>query len=641
MDDIIQSLVQSPILNALENVEHSTKRFTNDIPDNAPYRTIQKRILEASSGDRSDPGSTLRFNILRHGQLNKMYLKASLFFPFTPLDSGATASFTQSSKSLDTSFFASFFTSASLYVGGKCVETMYPENIMAKAFQSSPSVRDTILYWLKGKMSDYGEDEVGDGAFDLSVGDGGTRLEKYGNFMIPLDFSLFQFSKDALDTTMLQQCYVEVRKRAIRGFQTEVAGATTKCQLICKYFNLEYFFKNQIRNTNFSKETSTLITMDNVAIPQVCEEEITSAEGYIKTEFEIDTFAIPPIIVNGFGGSPNPASIFSPGHNIPDGSVVTLDGVVGMNLAGDFVATVVDSNYFTIPFDATDMYQITQINQTTGHLSLWPGGGGWLDTGDIITLVNVPAPHAGMIGTWTITKLPGNVFTLDGYVHNGLGASHEATGSYQALTPIETFIETFPAFKRCVFDFNTVHDFITEILITFRKKNVSSPDDFYGDVVASPSSDGFLRFTLKCEDTVLFDKFHYEMMVDTLNTSDQYINDVTSSAGGMCVFGPEGNFTRYINTTSLSVDAHVADTFPLRNVPTMYRIPFTMFHGEEFHNGGLNLKTLSNVKLIIEGTDLLDEVISTDSRGLVPHIVLRRRTLSRVDGQTGSISSHF
>jgi len=248
-------------------------------------------------------------------------------------------------------------------------------------------------------------------------------------------------------------------------------------------------------------------------------------------------------------------------------------------------------------------------------------------------------------GTWTATAVGGGNFNLEPpFVDNQVTDAPYSTFpriQYWKRSVVKDDLNSYPEFARCSFDLNTMHGFITEILITFRKKIVSDPDKFYGDVVAAPSKDAFLKFILKSDDTVLFSKSHHEMMIDTLNTSDQHIGDVSSLADCARIFGAEDNGTRYRNTASIPLDLHDNTTLSNRASPTMYRIPLTMFPGEEFQNGGINLNTMTNVKLIIEGPDLLDELTPTDTRGLEPHIVLRRRILSRVDGQTGCISSHF
>lgn len=642
MDKIIQSLSQSPIVHALDNVEHSLKRFTNDIPDNAPYRTLHKRVLEPSSGDVNDPNSLLRFKVLRHGHLNKMYLRASLFFPFTPLKDGATPTFLDSKKTLDSSFFASFFTSASLYIGGKCVETLYPETILLKAIQASPSVRDSILYLLKGRMSDYGEEDIGDGAFDMGMPSVGTRLETHGNFLIPLDFSIFQFAKDSLDTAMLQQCYVDIRKRAVRGFQTEVPGAYTRCKLVCKYFNTEHFFKNELRNANFPKGNTTLLTMDNIAIPQHCVSVIFPPETKDEiTEELISVGSSSNWTMNIFNISSNPTYLYKPDHGIPDGAVVTVENFSGLPIDGTYTATVIDDDQISIDYDSTGQYHVRGISPSTGYLTLYPFQD--LDTGSVVTITDMkPASLVGVEGTWTLTEVATGLYSLDGYVHPpGSDSVSVDLVSYDEIQVTINTIETFPGYKICTFDLNTIQEFVTDIMITFRKKSVTSVDDFYGDVVSVPTPDTFLKFTLMSEDTVLFEKQHYEMLSNALNVSDQYIHDVSTEAELSKSFGPEGIHYAYRDDPSVPLDLHNDASFSSRSVPNMYRIPLTMFHGEEFQNGGINLRTMTNVKLIIEGGNLLDEVDPPDSKGLVPHIVLRHRVISRVDSATGSVRSHF
>ena len=265
MDTTIQSLTQSSIVQTLSEQEHSVKRFVHDLDDNAPYRSHSKIEMPAYSGDLNKPGSTLRFRVDRRGYLNRMYIKARLFFTETPNEIPAVSTgLFLTNKAAGPEFFASWFTSASISIGGKIIETLYPENILLKAYQLKNPVAENVFRGLKGIMTEFSDVEAGEGSFDLND-DGGSALHpKYGNFMIPLDFSCMQFHKDSIDTNFVAPIEIILRKRPIRAWQTITpADAYTRCNLVCNYHNVHTHWRNQIRNTNFSKETSSLITNDS------------------------------------------------------------------------------------------------------------------------------------------------------------------------------------------------------------------------------------------------------------------------------------------------------------------------------------------------------------------------------------------
>ena len=129
MDTTIQSLTQSAIIQSLGvNQEHSVKRFTHDIHDNAPYRSFSKSTTTPYVGsDRAE--STLRFRVERKGYLNKIALRAVVHY------SHASDKTFKTGKAPGPEFFASFFTSASIYIGGNLIETLYPESILFKAWR--------------------------------------------------------------------------------------------------------------------------------------------------------------------------------------------------------------------------------------------------------------------------------------------------------------------------------------------------------------------------------------------------------------------------------------------------------------------------------------------------------------------------
>jgi hypothetical protein len=264
-------------------------------------------------------------------------------------------------------------------------------------------------------------------------------------------------------------------------------------------------------------------------------------------------------------------------------------------------------------------------------------------TGTVITIEALPgwpASFNGAIGTWTLTKQAGNdAYTLDGYV-----APEE---TYVPVTDVllktgeQVVTEKIPEHARCTFDLNFGFGFITEILISFIKESVNDPNEFVGDIVSTPAKDGFMKFKLMVEDRIIYEKSHWEMLSEMVNVSNLDIQDVTKQSYGLKVFSADVDNTHIQDSVDLPPDLHDSNSLTLKHEAFMYRIPMTLFSGEEFQNGGLNISQLTNVKLIIEGTELLDEITPSDQRGLVPQVVLRRRNLNRVDGKTGSIHSTF
>ena len=479
MDTTIQSLTQSGIVQTLgENQEHSVKRFTHDIPDNAPYRSFNKITVKPFIGN-SSPDSTLRFRIQRSGYLNKMTLRLVVDTTTAPEKDN------EGEKVSGAEFFASVFTSASIYIGGNLIETLYPENILFKSFQLKNPTADHVIRGLKGVGSALLSGALGDSDIDLSFDVSPDVPSKYV-FEIPLDFSCMQFYKDALDTNFLQGVEIEVKKRAMRVRQTSINAKTTG-ELVCRYHNVHHHLRNQIRNTNFSKETTTLLTT---------------------------------------------------------------------------------SNYLLV--DSGVKEQIAEV-----------------------------APSGTNLG--------------------------------------------YSAHGRTTFNLNNLDLFVSDILITFRKINQTPVvEAYFGDVVSSPSSKGFMKFILMANGRVIFEKFHYEMTRQHMNRSSFHIGDHCVEAQATKIIGHTdsqlGNNSLMSDTTELDILDQNSSFYIHRSAPSMYRIPLSLFSSDEFLCGGLNLKSLSNVKLIIEGEGLLPEVLETDHKGLVPQIVFRHKKLLRVDTKTGTFS---
>jgi len=195
-----------------------------------------------------------------------------------------------------------------------------------------------------------------------------------------------------------------------------------------------------------------------------------------------------------------------------------------------------------------------------------------------------------------------------------------------------------PGFHRHVYNLD-LDLFATDILITFRKLTVISPNKYTAEVYTSPSSEdeAYLKFILKANGKVLFEKNHWEMHREE-NVSSHDIQDQVNMHQGTRVY-------RHVSSSVTEallggVYQHDGDgaSSEYRVVPCMYRIPMSMFGTDEFLNGGLDFKSLKNVELVIEGEALNIETATVDHNGLTPQIVIRHKTLLRVDGKNGSVS---
>lgn len=475
MDPVIQGLTQSPIVQKLSETEHHLKRFTHDIPDNAPLRSFSKREVEPYMGN-DHPNSTNRFKIARNGYLNRMYLKVDLRTEttFSKPISQIQNSLGDYLSARGPEFFANFFNSASLVIGGKTVETLYPENVLHSVFQSDGSVGEHLMLGLRGHQVS---------SNDLGLGN--TRLPTsfhadYG-FFIPLDFSIMKFYKDALDTNFLNNMEIIFEKREMLTYQDVAAFPnrnTTKVSLVCMYHNVHNHFKNQIRNTNFKKESTTLLTNNN--------------------------------------------------------------------------------------------YLVTELPQRV---------------------------HVGQQGS-------------------------------------------YPAFGRDTYDLQ-LDMFATDILITFRKESIIDNDiaETNGEVQPTPITSGVLRFKLLANDRVLYDKFHYEVERERDPPSSLDVQDQSVTVKSKTSYSIDGHqFGRVYVYGDTARDYNDDTKAYQRNASSMYRIPLSLFGSDEFLNGGLDLKSLTNVKLIIECDDFLAaEVGDKDRRSFISHIVIRHKTITRVDGKTGNV----
>ena len=657
MDNIIQGLNQSAIVQTLSELQHNVKRVVHDIPDNAPYRTLQKRVLQPTSGDRSDPNATLNFTIPRHGNLSRLYLKASLYFPYQPDVPGFSQS--DNEKALGPHFFASFFTNASLFIGGRCVETLYPENILTRAYQANSDIVDNILFGLKGRWSEYNEEIVGEGHEDL-VSDGvAGKLQKYANFLIPLDFSIMRFCKDALDCNMLQKIHVEIKKRAVTGFQTESEGAYTRCELVCKYFNLDQIYRNHIRNTNFPPEGASLLSCHNILVEPICENPVISYSGQVLVErTHLSTFESVKNTFTIF--RENPLRIKWSGNNIdPLATYVSFTDAHGLFYDNEiFKMTVINAVHPNAEFivEGFDGTQAALIHKIKTHADFpndnWFGFHQLqtVNTGDQVNLRNVDGyVQAGYTdleeGLYTARYLagtPGGSFawyTLD-----------ERTAYKDLITNISNMDISFynevlvdiPSAKICTYPLNfTCVSNVIEILVSFQKSAISDVSTFFGDMVWTPSKEGYLRFKIMHDDRCIFDKYHWEMLTSNLNVSNLDIQDRTEMTYGLKVFPNDSSIGHIVDSIDLPPEMHTPSSLPLKHESIIYRIPFTLFGTEEFLNGGFNGKTMGSIKLIIEGSELLDEEEVGDIKGLVPRVIFRYKNLNRIDSKTGSVHSTF
>lgn len=490
MDPVIQGLTQSPIVQKLSENEHHVKRFTHDIPDNAPLRSFTKTEVKPFMGT-SHPDSEVRFKIPRMGYLNKLYLKV-----FVKHSSGAKLDTYIQPLETDTlepgpEYFGSFFNHAALVVGGKEVERLYPENVLFNTFQHKGGVGENMLYMLHGNRSRLDPALRG---LTTDFIPGGNQLQNQ-SFLIPLEFSAMKFHKDSMDTNFLQEAEIVFNKRAIYGYHDvesfpSLTDNRTDASLVCVYHNLHPHFKNQIRNTNFQRESSTLITNGNRLV-------ITEPKRETIAEVVADYGATPPVL---------------------------------------------------------------------GH----------------------------------------------------------------------------PEFSRHTYDLD-LDEFATDILVTFRKEtfrfkgyaNEALHKDLHtGDLLALPRFDELLHFKLMVNDKIIYDKTWREVLSEPILPSSLDIQDqsVISQGHESYNYFPDN---LQVSSTGLALN----NLFARYGRPgaCLYRIPLSLFGTDEFMNGGLDMKSLKNVKLIIENPQL-KAVDTFSENNLVAQIVVRYKTLTRVDGKTGAIS---
>jgi len=286
MDAVIQGLTQSAIVQKLSETEHHVKRFTKDIPDNAPFRSLSKIEINSFRGSQTDPDSTQTYRVNRNGYLNRMYLKVQIRLQNNPIVSAIRPTRAGNHHSWGAEVFGNFFDSVTLIIGGKHMETMYTENILYNAFSRKGPAKDHIMKGLRGMFR---IEEEGFGREDAL----GTRtnIGKIGDFIIPLDFSMFRFFKDSIDTNFMPEIQVEFSKKRMVYLQEAPGNAFTKATLVCLYHNVHNHFRTNIRNANFDKETSTLISNLNYRLREPSLKTITEEVVQTDTQREFPKFA--------------------------------------------------------------------------------------------------------------------------------------------------------------------------------------------------------------------------------------------------------------------------------------------------------------------------------------------------------------
>lgn len=623
MNKVIQGQVQSGLAQTLSTTTHNIKRFTHDTTDNAPYRAIEKCEVNPFSGNVDHPDAHLHFRVPRLGHLNRLWLRVSLFMPVTAPETYADPA-SAVGKPRGPEFFASFFDSADILVGGKCLETIYAENVLHDAFRHTGPAAESVLYGLKGFHSDYSQMELGDLGSDVVNTASGGNLPQYATVHIPLNFSVFHFHKDALDTGFLQDIQVIFRKHAIRGMQEGQAGAYTRAVLMCRYHNFHPHFKNQVRNANFQHEPSTLVTNRNINFKQ------TPTITHIP-EVSTSVYVLGPKEDIIFRNKPSPEVLTLGGYS--GGDEVMLSGFINASKYNAvFTLVSVGPDIFTLLGDTLTDRHISLITKDPGlPIEIFLPSESVFGTGTIMTISGYD-PSTQINGTWTLTEISSTIFTLD-------GSELAPSGTYLTELKIQHVLDSLtvvtqqPA-TRYTYQLD-LDCFVTDILITFRKKEVDAAT-FVGEVQPTPSEVGYTRFILRGNDRVLFDKMHHEMQSESLGAAVHDVQDMSHNDQSRRFFGLASDPVKELALGDCGLPADTQAQVH-RSGDIMYRIPLAYILTDEFQSGGLDLSALVNAELIIESEGMLDEFTPDDRRGLEPSIVLRCRTLTRVDGRTGSV----
>jgi len=630
MDTRIQSALQSGLVHELSKVPNNLKRFSHDIPDNAPYRSFDKAVVNPYSGNINDPKATLCFRIPRLGYLNRIWLRVRLHMPNTPFRQYVDPE-VKGEKPRGAEFFASFFENAELFCGGKSLEVIYAENVLHEVFKHNGPASDMLQYGLKGLHSFDGEDDLGELSFDTYHDSGGVNLPTYANFLIPLNFSVFNFYKDSLDTGFLQELEVVFRKRAIRGMQEGYNAAYTRVSMACTYHNFHPHFKNQVRNANFTQEPSTLLTNQNynfLQTPKITKiPKVSTIVSDLSNPDHVIVIKAPDVL----GG---PYIVLTAVHGLGDSVVLT--NVLDRPEINNRTYTLgfhADPDTYTLlgsVFEGFVVELVLESALTPGTIEViiddsaaYP-----LNTGDIITISGLPA-STNANGTWEVIDIGGS-FELIGSVYNEDWTQDHILSEGTLFEAI-----TQPPVTRHCYNLD-LDKFVTDVLITFRKKDVADDTLFVGEVQPTPSQISYTRFTLRANDRTLFDKFHHEMTSETLGATSSDIQDLSNNDNSGRFFGlghvPQTEFV--IGQDDLDASYNLSQH---REGDVMYRIPLSYICTDEFQSGGLDVGALTNVQLIIESEAFEDEENGGDRKGLEPSIILRCRSITRVNGRTGQM----
>ena len=261
MDTIIQSQCQSAIVQKLSETEHNLKRFTKDIPDNAPIMSHETAEIKPYIGDVSQRTGTVRFKVPRRGYLNRMWLKVRAEASHEFETSNAITYRSQKGRGCEK--FLNFFESASLFVNGKRVETLLGESVIYNSLTHNWLVSHHLMRGLTGFRHIYASGEPGlefGKPNEFSVGSGDLDNAS-ADYLVPLEFSMFRFFKDSIDTNFIGNIEVEFVKREMKTLSVE--GDKVYASLVCKYHNVLNHFRTNLRNANFPKETSSFLLTDS------------------------------------------------------------------------------------------------------------------------------------------------------------------------------------------------------------------------------------------------------------------------------------------------------------------------------------------------------------------------------------------
>ena len=270
MDTIIQGQTQSALVQKLSETEHNVKRLTHDIPDQAPLVSMQTLELEPYAGDINDENTTFRFRVPRRGYLNRMFMKC--FIKTNTLVHHKFDPSTLKHSGMET--FGIFFEYASLIVNGKRVETLYPESIMYNTSTHDSNIVKHLKVGLGGRRTHDVENQTSIEFSNTNIKDG----TGYGDFkfLIPLEFSLFKFFKDSVDTNLIGNIEIEFKKKAMLGLKlpVPVAHIETRTLLSCCYHNFKNTFRTNLRNANYKREVTSFLHVDSVPVPEGVYKEI-------------------------------------------------------------------------------------------------------------------------------------------------------------------------------------------------------------------------------------------------------------------------------------------------------------------------------------------------------------------------------